>query len=785
MQKKPMQQAPRRARRLSRHSRLTRSIAAPGIWGEDSEERQSISRRGEKEEVIQRKLHPNGGWAGTWEVYVGVLEYTRRCFQHMDVHHACVQVEKFVSTKSNLTWVTYALRCGAQKAPGVCAPDCTYRPHSPVFPSAELLTENQPWIGAQAMLGLGWPTWRACCPPSRSLHGWLALPNASPQPPRGAYSAQEDVLSTRASEGLFLDQACGDGGGGASHSSHTISLEGERSTLAGSEASQMSVRPALKVALARLGLDAAPSVATPPSAFFRGASRAGEFCVPPSAPFLEELQSCWADPRRLTRPSQSARALASMSAASSYGLDRMPDIEPSVAALVLSPGEALRPDARCPRPQCRLTDDHIVRGYNTAARMGRIGNSMSHLILALSQTLQASDVDPSVRDLSDASLQAFGFMTRELGRLMSSLTLARRQIWLAQSPLLEPYRRALRTLPVVPGELFGPAAQQALERSLQVTQAREQFSSLRRGQPGRLRPPAAAAVPLAVPRPFSRPPSRLDAGLAASTIKVYVAAISAQHNRVDGVTVGSHTLVTRFLKGAQRLRPPLRNPVPRWDLPLVLGALSRPPFEPLQDLGLDVLSMKTAFLLAIASARRVSELHALSVHGECLIWHPRDTGVTLRPNPSFLSKTFSTAFVNQPLTLAAFSPSSQEMGPGQDGAPLCPVRALRRYLQLTAGIRRSDSLFVCHTGPRRGHALSKQRLSRWIVGAIELSYSSGGVPVPPHVRSHSTRGVAASWGALRGVPLSDICAAASWSSPCTFARFYSFNVVPHHPVAWN
>ncbi|KAK0152737.1 hypothetical protein N1851_005729 [Merluccius polli] len=613
-----------------------------------------------------------------------------------------------------------------------------------------------------------------------------------------AYSAQEDVLSTRASEGLFLDQACGDGGGGASHSSHTISLEGERSTLAGSEASQMSVRPALKVALARLGLDAAPSVATPPSAFFRRASRAGEFCVPPSAPFLEELQSCWADPRRLTRPSQSARALASMSAASSYGLDRMPDIEPSVAALVLSPGEALRPDARCPRPQCRLTDDHIVRGYNTAARMGRIGNSMSHLILALSQTLQASDVDPSVRDLSDASLQAFGFMTRELGRLMSSLTLARRQIWLAQSPLLEPYRRALRTLPVVPGELFGPAAQQALERSLQVTQAREQFSSLRRGQPGRLRPPAVAAVPLAVPRPFSRPPvpascplpvvlaflqSRLDAGLAASTIKVYVAAISAQHNRVDGVTVGSHTLVTRFLKGAQRLRPPLRNPVPRWDLPLVLGALSRPPFEPLQDLGLDVLSMKTAFLLAIASARRVSELHALSVHGECLIWHPGDTGVTLRPNPSFLSKTFSTAFVNQPLTLAAFSPSSQEMGPGQDGAPLCPVRALRRYLQLTAGIRRSDSLFVCHTGPRRGHALSKQRLSRWIVGAIELSYSSGGVPVPPHVRSHSTRGVAASWAALRGVPLSDICAAASWSSPCTFARFYSFNVVPHHPVA--
>ena len=132
-----------------------------------------------------------------------------------------------------------------------------------------------------------------------------------------------------------------------------------------------------------------------------------------------------------------------MEDASSYGLGNMPNIEPAVAALVLSPDEALRPDARCPRLQCRLTDDSIVRSYNTAARMGRIGNSMSHLILALSQSLQESDADPSIQRLSDTSLQAFAYMSRELGRLMSSLTLARHQIWLAQSPLLEPCRRAL------------------------------------------------------------------------------------------------------------------------------------------------------------------------------------------------------------------------------------------------------------------------------------------------------------------------------------------------------
>ncbi|CAL8269113.1 unnamed protein product [Boreogadus saida] len=105
----------------------------------------------------------------------------------------------------------------------------------------------------------------------------------------------------------------------------------------------------------------------------------------------------------------------------------MAAVEPTIASLIVAPEEVLRPDARCPRPQCRITDDLLTKCYDTAARMGRIGNSLSHLILALSQSLQSSSADASVQSLSDTSLQAFAFMTRELGRLMASLTLARRQ----------------------------------------------------------------------------------------------------------------------------------------------------------------------------------------------------------------------------------------------------------------------------------------------------------------------------------------------------------------------
>ncbi|KAK0139969.1 hypothetical protein N1851_023132 [Merluccius polli] len=348
-------------------------------------------------------------------------------------------------------------------------------------------------------------------------------------------------------------------------------------------------------------------------------------------------------------------------------------------------------------------------------------------------------------------------MSRELGRLMSSLTLARRQVWLAPSPLSEASRRALRTLPVVPGQLFGVAAQQALERTLQVTQARQQFASLRQAPPRSRRPAVSTTMVPPIPRPLTpagaplpegwcqachqeptRCPipvildflqSRLDDGLAPSTIKVYIAAISARHNRVDGVTVGSNTLVSHFLKGAQRLRPPQRSPRASWDLPLVLQVLGKPPFEPLGGSELKWLSMKTAFLLAMASAKRVGELHALSVSQECIHWSPDGTGLTLWPNPSFLPKTFSALYVNQPLSLAALKPPTEDGGQTHGETLLCPVRTLRAYIEMTAGFQQSDSLFVCHTGHRRGHALSK-RLSNWIAETICYAYTSSGHPVP-------------------------------------------------------
>ncbi len=128
---------------------------------------------------------------------------------------------------------------------------------------------------------------------------------------------------------------------------------------------------------------------------------------------------------------------------------------------------------------------------------------------------------------------------------------------------------------------------------------------------------------------------------------------------------------------------------PPWDLPTVLRALEGPLFEPLQSSSLRILSLKTTLLLALASVKRVGDLQALSVNLVFLEFGPNDSKVVLLPRLGYVPKMFSTQFRAQFITLSAFSPptSSQE-------SLLCPVRALRIYIERSATYRKSEKLFV-------------------------------------------------------------------------------------------
>lgn len=102
-----------------------------------------------------------------------------------------------------------------------------------------------------------------------------------------------------------------------------------------------------------------------------------------------------------------------------------------------------------------------------------------------------------------------------------------------------------------------------------------------------------------------------------STLKVYVAAISAHHSLVEGFSLSFHSLVCRFLKGARHHNPAHSPLSPVWKLPLVLESLCQSPFETFEDTDLRWNSSKVAFLHVVASTKRAGELHVLSVSQSC------------------------------------------------------------------------------------------------------------------------------------------------------------------------
>ncbi|KAI2664097.1 Gag-Pol polyprotein [Labeo rohita] len=132
------------------------------------------------------------------------------------------------------------------------------------------------------------------------------------------------------------------------------------------------------------------------------------------------------------------------------------------------------------------------------------------------------------------------------------------------------------------------------------------------GERDNMAPPAQAVGPaslLSGRESMNLSEKLLDKGHSPSTLKVYVAAITASHALTTGQSVGRNNLVVRFLKGSRRLNPPRPLTIPTWDLSTVLRALKGPPFEPLPGSDLRSLTLKAALL----SVKCMGDLQALSV----------------------------------------------------------------------------------------------------------------------------------------------------------------------------
>ena len=104
--------------------------------------------------------------------------------------------------------------------------------------------------------------------------------------------------------------------------------------------------------------------------------------------------------------------------------------------------------------------------------------------------------------------------------------------------------------------------------------------------------------------------------------------------------------------GGETAQGARETPHTLWDLLVVLRALTGPPFEPLDTVDIKFVSLKTALLLALTSAKRVGDIQALSVSPSCLQFSIAGDRVVMRPNAAYTPKVVETPFCNQVIELA-------------------------------------------------------------------------------------------------------------------------------------
>ena len=174
------------------------------------------------------------------------------------------------------------------------------------------------------------------------------------------------------------------------------------------------------------------------------------------------------------------------------------------------------------------------------------------------------------------------------------------------------------------------------------------------------------------------------------------------------------------------------------------------------------------FLVAFASAMRVGELNALSAS----VGHNQEwSEMRLSYIPGFRPKTDSSCHPVERSFLIPALPSSVD-GEMADTL-LCPVRALREYLDTTSSSRPGVSrLFV--SVKDRSRPMSKNAVSYFLRQAILLACRglSDEVRTFSKVQAREIRALASSTLFKRNLSLSDIRDSAIWRSESTFISFY-------------
>ena len=236
-----------------------------------------------------------------------------------------------------------------------------------------------------------------------------------------------------------------------------------------------------------------------------------------------------------------------------------------------------------------------------------------------------------------------------------------------------------------------------------------------------------------------------QSGLGYSAVNTARSALSAVVKTDSGIPIGTHSAVSRFLKGVYELRTPTPRYHSTWDVSVLLAYLKEKGTN--SSLSLKDLTIKVCAMLLLASAQRLQTIHSLrlsciDMQEGCCVIKVVDKLKTSRPG-----------FHQLPLKFFEYEDEC-----------LCVMHCLKEYISRTAPVRGSDKLILCFQKPHK--PASKDSISRW----MKMLLANAGIQ---NFGAHSFRGAASSAMLRGGVSIEEIMKTAGWTKATTFQRFYN------------
>ncbi|XP_067681356.1 uncharacterized protein [Haliotis asinina] len=210
-------------------------------------------------------------------------------------------------------------------------------------------------------------------------------------------------------------------------------------------------------------------------------------------------------------------------------------------------------------------------------------------------------------------------------------------------------------------------------------------------------------------------------GLKGSTLSTYLAALSSV------ITMGTGTKLTKapeliaLLRSFKLEDQQHRFRAPAWDLNIVFQHLTSDAYEPLCRTSIEMLNQKMLFLLALATAARMSEIHALDFNRTSFDTSHQETA-HLGLRWDFIAKNQLPGQPNRQFHIPALS---SILGPHdtQDLA-LCSVRALKIYIARTNSRRQRFKRLFIPISIEIPMEVSRNTISVWIRAVILSAYKA-------------------------------------------------------------